>query len=161
MFYSQKCQAEASVTYHNYECPIMDFLFEFANNDRLTLRIFFKLIQRFKDIQSLREYLENIANLNPYDVKDPQGPDVESFEYQFRIYYATKQPTVINCKVRNEFLLLNKLDNTRLQLSMHKTAFIINLLKTSKKRPLALNLWDWEFRVRASSLDVLLQHLYH
>lgn len=148
MFCSKKCQAEASVSYHNYECPIMDILFEFANNDRLTLRMFFKLIQRFEDTESLRKYLQNIDHLNPFDVKDPQRPDAaESFESQFRIYYATKQPTLINCKVRNEFLLSSKLNNTRLHLSMVKTAFIINLLKTNKKIKLASNMYDddWKF----------------
>lgn len=147
MFCCKKCEAEASAAYHNYECPIMDYLFEFADIDRVTLPVFFKLIQRFKDTESLRNYMENIKNLNPFDVKDAQWPDAESFESQFRIYYATKQPNLINCKVRNEFLLRNTLSNTRLHLSMVKTAFIINLLKTNKKIPLASKTHDedWKF----------------
>lgn len=67
IFCSQKCKEDAFATYHQFECSLMDHLSCFAPDDHLVHRIFFKIIQRFKNVQGLREYLENIKHSNPFE----------------------------------------------------------------------------------------------
>lgn len=148
MFCSPKCKKEAFDTYHNFECPLVDHLRPFSHEDCLVLRVFFKLIQRFEDIASLREYLETIKAPNPFEGDDFEAwPDVCSFEAQFRLYYATAVPSVKNVTVHklNLFRRDNNFENAHT--SMAKAAIIIDILKLSKNIPsiFAKGADEWAF----------------
>lgn len=147
MFCSAKCQKEAFDTYHNFECPLADHLRPFSHEDCLMLRVFFKLIQRFEDFASFREYLESIKAPNPFGVDDFKAwPNVGSFEAQFRLYYATEVPSVKNCTVRKRNLFRSDDLFANAQTSMAKTAIIIDILKLSKNIPsVATGSDDWAF----------------
>lgn len=145
MFCSPKCKADAFAMYHNYECPLMTHLLCFSGEDNLSMRIFFKLIQRFKDVQSLKEYLENIKKPNPCTATDAQEwPDKDSFESQFRIFYATEEPSLINCTVRKR--LCTEFKNPYVRKSLAKASISIDLLKTCKEIPMAAKTAEeWSF----------------
>lgn len=141
LFCSEKCKAEAFETYHNIECPLMEHLFVYTDEDCVVLRAFFNLIQRFKDYKSLRNYFEDIKTPNPFDDKDY---DAGSFESNFRIFFGTEQPHVVKCKVRDPDLLRKNECNENIYIA--KTAIIIDLLKTSKKIPrVAESTEEWLF----------------
>lgn len=134
MFCSTKCKEDAFATFHQFECPIMDHLLCFPSYDRLAQRIFFKLIHRFKDVHGLRDYLQNIKNPNPFDFKDAENlPNMDSFESQFRIYFATKHVSVVNTTVHKP--LSSGFENSIVTKSLAKTAITIDLLKTCKGLP--------------------------
>lgn len=138
MFCSPECKKEAFDTYHNFECPLMEYLITFSYVDGLILRVFFKLIQRFEDFARLREYLENIIAPNPFDGDDIQDwPDVGNFLSQFRLFYATERPSVKNCIDQR----YNNLHTT-----MAKAAVLIDILKQSKEIPcIAKGADEWAF----------------
>lgn len=143
MFCSEKCQVSAFTEYHDIECLLMPFLLCFERDDNLAQRILFKLLRRFKDVENLKNYLQNIENPNPFDTKDAEvWSEMESFESQFRIYYATKHASVANATVIKP--LISEFDNILVQASFAKTAITIDLLKK-------LNVWtaktddDWRF----------------
>lgn len=71
MFCSTKCRNAAFAAYHNYECPLMAELLQYTDGEKIALRVFFNLIQRFASVADLREYLENIKKSppNPFDAK--------------------------------------------------------------------------------------------
>lgn len=131
LFCSQECKEEAFETYHNIECPLMEHLYVYPEEECVVLRAFFNLIQRFKDFKSLREYFENIKTPNPFD--DNNEYDAGSFESKFRIFYGTEQPPVVKCKVLDPDLLRKNENNENMYVA--KTAIIIELLKTSKEIP--------------------------
>lgn len=148
LFCSPKCKEDACEAYHNYECPLMDRLYAFSILDCAVLRVFFKLIQRFKDVSKLREYLENIKSPNPFNNDEFEAwSDPGSFESQFRIYYATERPSLINCTVQKDNLFRTDLNNTKINVSMAKTAIIINILKAFKQLipSIAKNEEEWSF----------------
>lgn len=146
MFCSPKCKADAFASYHNFECPLSEYLVCYSEEDNLPMRVFFKLIQRFKDVQTLRDYLMDIKRPNPFEIKD-SIEDVESFESQFRIYFATEQPSLINCIVRRPKQLCSDLKkNINLRRTLGKTAIIIAMLKTCKQIPVfAKTVQEWSF----------------
>lgn len=132
MFCSDKCQTNAFNEYHDIECPLMPFLLCFEQGEKLAQRVFFKLLRRFKDVQHLKYYLENIKNTNPFDTKDGElWPEMDSFESQFRVYYATKHSSVANSTVIKP--LCSEFDNAHVQMSIAKTAITIDLLKMSRE----------------------------
>lgn len=132
MFCSPECKAEAFATYHKYECPLVEHLICFTNQDRLLLRVFFKILQCFKDVRSLREYLETIKSPNPFKVNDSEE-EAESFKSQFRIYYAMKEPNM-------------NLTDADMHEIYATVAIVIDLLKTVENIPLAaITTEDWTF----------------
>lgn len=145
MFCSQKCKEDAFATFHQIECPLMDYLSCFALADQLVQRIFFKLMFRFKDVPRLRQYMESIKNPNPFDLKDAEDwPEMDSFESQFRIYFSTKQTPVVNAIVRKP--LSSAFENPIVQKYLAHTAVIIDLLKTCKGVPqIAKTQDEWSF----------------
>lgn len=147
VFCSSKCEEKAFEEYHKFECPLMDHLFAFPNQDCVVLRVFFKLITRFKDFGNLRNFVENIKNPNPFDDEHFEAwSDPGSFLSQFRIYYALQRPSVINCTVRKRNLFRTDIENTNMQASMAKTAIIIEMLKTCKQIPrIASSALEWSF----------------
>lgn len=147
MFCSPSCQKEAFDTYHNFECPLAEHLYSYSFEDRLALRVFFKLIQRFEDFASLREYLEKIKSPNPFEGDDFEAwPDAGSFESQFRLYWATERPSMNNCIVRKQNLYRSDEKYNNFHTSMVKAAYIIDMLKLSKEIPsLANGSDDWAF----------------
>lgn len=143
MFCSEKCKEHAFAEYHDFECPLMPFLLCFKSAENFAQRILFKLLHRFEDVQKLKVYLENIKNPNPFDRKDAEvWPGMDSFEAQFRIYYATKHSTVANSTVIKP--LTSVFDNAIVQMSFAKTAITIDLLKMSNKT-LAKTDDEWSF----------------
>lgn len=134
MFCSPECKAQAFATFHKYECPLVEHFICFTNQNRLLFRAFFKILQCFKDVRSLREYLENINRPNPFKVCDSEEElDRESFKSLFGLYYAMQEP------------LMNLTDK-----DMHEiygqVAIAIALLKTVKEIPLkAIATDDWSF----------------
>lgn len=135
MFCSQECKAEAFATYHKYECPLAEFLLSYATDELLVLRVFFKLIQRFKDVQSLRIYLENItSDPNPFDDFEfwpNRGGD--TFESQFRVYFGNQPKNLYTNGLMWQNLCA-------------KTAIVIDLLRNVKQIPLAAQTTDeWSF----------------
>lgn len=147
MYCSSKCKKEAYETYHKFECPIMEHLLTYSYQDCLVLRIFFKLIQRFQDVRSLREYLENIKAPNPFEGNDFESwPDAGSFESQFRLFYANEKPSMINCTVNKPNLLLGDPNNKNLYTSLAKAAIITDILKTLEQIPRITNKpEEWSF----------------
>lgn len=148
MFCSLKCKEEAWEAYHKFECCLMGHLIVFSPTNCLILRVFFMLIQRFKDFSSLREYFEKIKNQNPFDGVDDfeVWPDSGSFESQFRLYYGTLGPSEINCTVRKQNLFRCDVKNKNLYISMAKTSVIIDILKTCKDIPcIAKSAEEWSF----------------
>lgn len=146
MFCSQKCKENAFAEYHDLECPLMPYLLCFERSDNLAQRILFKLIHHFKeDVRNLKEYLENILNPNPFDVKDAEEwQDMESFEAQFRLFYATKHSSVANSTVIKP--LSSEFDNDIIQNAFAKTAITMDLLKMSKEIPLITKTEDeWSY----------------
>lgn len=133
LFCSPECKAQAFASYHKYECPLVEHLACFPNQSRLLLRVFFKLLQCFKNVRSLRKYLEDIKSPNPFEFDDSgEGSDQEFFKSQFRIYYALKEPIDVTDKDMHEIY--------------GKVAIAIDLLKTVKETPLAAATTDdWSF----------------
>lgn len=149
MFCSPKCRNAAFAAYHNYECPLLGQILKYTDGEKVALRVFFNLIQRFADVTELREYLENIKKSppNPFDEKySKDWPDSTSFLAQYRLYYASEQPYIPNCKVNREKLLSGDITNKSLQLAVIKAAHITHLLKTCKQIPKAAKTDDeWLF----------------
>lgn len=147
VFYcSPKCKEE-SLFYHNFECPLWEHFVAFSNADCLVLRIFFKVIQRFKDVATLREYLENINTPNPFEGDDFElWPDAGSFESQFRLYYANERPFLTNCAVHKHNLFRTDLNNKNMNTCIAKAALVIDMLKSCKQVPCAAKSSDeWSF----------------
>lgn len=134
LFCSHECKSEAFATYHNYECPLAEFLMCYNIEERLTLRVFFKIIQCFKNVQSFREYLEKIKSPpNPFDIQVEDQPDREMFESHFRVFYAQREP--LDIQKSKDLLIMYA-----------KTSIIIDLLKNVKQIPLAAETSDdWSF----------------
>lgn len=155
LFCSAKCKEKSFEEYHNFECPLMAHLLAFAHYDCLVLRVFFKLIQRFACVATLREYLGNIKNPNPFDNTNfKEWSDSGSFVSQFRLYYATERAPVINCATRKDYLFRTDIDNTNMNASMAKAAIIIEMLKTCQQIPrIAKSTDEWSY------LSDLLFHL--
>lgn len=147
MFCSPECKKEAFDTYHNFECSLVEHLVTFSDEDCMVLRVFFKLVQRFEDFTSFREYLENIKAPNPFEGDDYNAwPDAGVFESQYRLYYATERPSMENCVVRKQYLFRNEGTYKSLHICMAKAAIIIDILKRSKQIPcVATGADDWAF----------------
>lgn len=138
MFCSPKCKEDAFQSYHNLECSLLEHLYPYSPQDCLVFQIFFKLIQRFKDIASLREYLRKIQNPNPFEDIDLEFfPDAGSFESQFRLYYVTTKSPIAYSSVNKD---------KDLHVSMAKTAMFIDIIKSSKlMQSIAKSTEDWSF----------------
>lgn len=144
MFCSAMCKDTAFKEYHKYECPLMDHLNVFPYLDCLVLRVFLKLIQRFEDVASLREYLESIKNTNPFG--DETWSNLPCFDAEFRLYYGIERPSLANCAVRKDKLFRTGVGNKNMNVCMAKTAIIIDMLKTCKQIPrIAKNEEEWSF----------------
>lgn len=65
MYCSEKCLNEAYNTFHMYECPIIDFLFELFNKIHLiALRVVLTTINLFDNIDYCIEFCQSEKNLN-------------------------------------------------------------------------------------------------
>lgn len=146
MFCSPKCKNAAFAAYHNYECPLLGQMQKYTDGEKVAMRVFFNLIQRFADVADLREYLENIKKDPPNPFDDKYSKDSTSFLEQYRLYYASEQPSMPNCKVNRETLLSGDITNKSLQLAVIKAAHLTHLLKTCKQIPKAAKTDDeWLF----------------
>lgn len=141
LFCSPECKAEAFAKYHNYECPLIEHLECFSFMLRVAFRSFFKIIQCFKDVNSLQEYLEYPPN--PFDIEDfEECPERDTFASNFRVFYTKRGQ-------------LTMAENDFQELYAH-IALVIDILKNAKEIPLAAETADdWAYLSELLMLHII------